>query len=590
MYAMLLSLPLLLAACGNDETIDNDPATIPTEVLAPLTKTTARLALQVGTDKACYAPGQTVTFTASGDLPAGVRVRYRHGSDVVADEPLSSTTWTWTAPATDFTGYMVDLYTRDGSDAETLYATIGVDVSSDWARFPRYGFVATYDDTKTPVVIAGELAWLNRCHINGLQFYDWQYKHHWPLGGDDGGLFDVYKDIANRDVYTRVVKDYITQCHGLGMKAMFYNLCYGVLKDAAADGVSYKWHLFKDNNHANMDKLSLASSWKSDIWLVNPADRDWQAYLAGRNDEVYKALDFDGFHIDQVGDRGDVYDYYGGKVNLGNGFASFIKAMKTRHPGKRLVMNAVSNFGSKSIVGTGDVDFMYSELWGHEDRFSDLLTILKNNRAYAGSPSMGQVYAAYMNYNHKGDRFNTPGVLLTDAVMFALGASHLELGDHILCHEYFPNDQMKMTDQLRSALVSYYDFLTAYQNLLREGGTELVADLASGQAGVTVNAWPPKLGSVTTYAKTVGGKQVVSLLNFVRANSLSWRDMDGTQPEPETFVNVPLRLKAPGAKKVWVASPDSLGGAPQELTFRQQGDYVVFTLPSLKYWTMVVVE
>ena len=95
---------------------------------------------------------------------------------------------------------------------------------------------------------------------------------------------------------------------------------------------------------------------------------------------------------------------------------------------------------------------------------------------------------------------------------------------------------------------------------------------------------------MTTYAKTVGGKQVVSLLNFVRANSLSWRDMDGTQPEPETFVNVPLRLKAPGAKKVWVASPDSLGGAPQELTFRQQGDYVVFTLPSLKYWTMVVVE
>ena len=92
---------------------------------------------------------------------------------------------------------------------------------------------------------------------------------------------------------------------------------------------------------------------------------------------------------------------------------------------------------------------MYSELWGHEDRFSDLLTILKNNRAYAGSPSMGQVYAAYMNYNHKGDRFNTPGVLLTDAVMFALGASHLELGDHMLCHEYFPNDQMKMTNCAR---------------------------------------------------------------------------------------------------------------------------------------------
>ena len=48
-----------------------------------------------------------------------------------------------------------------------------------------------------------------------------------------------------------------------------------------------------------------------------------------------------------------------------------------------------------------------------------------------------------MNYNKADNRgeFNTPGVLLTDAVMFALGGSHLELGgDHMLCKEYFPNE------------------------------------------------------------------------------------------------------------------------------------------------------
>jgi dextranase len=53
------------------------------------------------------------------------------------------------------------------------------------------------------------------------------------------------------------------------------------------------------------------------------------------------------------------------------------------------------------------------------------------------------VFAAYLNYNKadnggSGDKMmNTPGVLLTDAVMFALGGSHLELGDHMLSREYF---------------------------------------------------------------------------------------------------------------------------------------------------------
>ena len=49
-------------------------------------------------------------------------------------------------------------------------------------------------------------------------------------------------------------------------------------------------------------------------------------------------------------------------------------------------------------------------------------------------------------------------------------------------------------------------------------------------------------------------------------------------------------MKAKNAAKVWVATPDVLGGAPLELNFKQEGDYVTFTVPSLKYWTMIVVE
>lgn len=590
MYALIMALPLMFASCSDDNTSYNDPSTVPTDIIAPIIKTTMGTALDLSTDKACYKPGETVRLSLKGTLPAGAHVRYRHGAETVTDESLSSSDWTWTAPAEDYTGYMADVYTSGGDGTETLYATIGIDVSSDWGRYPRYGFVSTYDRSKTGSVIADELTLLNRCHINGLQFYDWQNKHHWPLGGTRGNLLDTYKDIANREISTSVVKDYIAQSHKLGMKAMFYNLCYGALDDAADDGVKESWYIYTDNTHSKKDKHALSSSWKSDIYLVDPSNPEWLSYIGDRNDDVYASLDFDGFHIDQLGDRGTDYDYYGSVKNFPKSYATFIKAMKERHPDKRLVMNAVSNFGSTSIVGTGDVDFMYSELWSGEDKFSDLHDILKGNLAACGG-QLGQVYAAYMDYGHNGQYFNTPGVLLTDAVMFALGASHLELGDgHMLSSEYFPYADVKMSDDLRDAIVAYYDFLTAYQNLLRDGGTETTADLATAHGDVVINAWPPRLKTVTTYAKDLEGKKVVHLLNFRQANSLSWRDMDGTQPEPETISNLTLRLRASGIKRLWVASPDRLGGMAEQLSFRQEGDFIVFTVPSLKYWTMIVAE
>ena len=42
--------------------------------------------------------------------------------------------------------------------------------------------------------------------------------------------------------------------------------------------------------------------------------------------------------------------------------------------------------------------------------------------------------------------------------------------------------------------------------------------------------------------------------------------------------------------RIWVATPDALGGAVQELPFKQAGGEVTFTVPSLKYWTMIVIE
>ena len=271
--------------------------------------------------------------------------------------------------------------------------------------------------------------------------------------------------------------------------------------------------------------------------------------------------------------------------------------MKQKHPDKRLVMNAVSSYGASQIAGTGKVDFLYNEVWGDEAGFKDLHTIIKANDQY-GNHALKTVFAAYMNYDKAGSstgEFNTPGVLLTDAVIFALGGSHLELGDHMLCREYFPSTALQMNDVLKTAMIRYYDFMTAYQNLLRDKDTEAEISVSlnctDAARNLSLNAWPPQKSAITVYAKNVNGRQVIHLLNFLNADNLSWRDLNGTMPEPRLVSDVPLKMNVSGkVNKIWVASPDFHAGASQELAFEQKDGTVTFTLPLLKYWSMLVME
>jgi len=572
-----------------------------------------KLRYSIETDKCSYSPGETVTLTMSSAPPSGTRIRYRFMGDIIADTLFSSRNWTWTTPSEDFRGYMVEVY-RPGEDTDEIMATIAIDVSSDWTRFPRYGFVATFGSDKTQAKARTEMKWLNRCHINGVQFQDWHYRHDWPLGGTrEGGLWTTYKDIANRTIYTSAVKNYIKAQHDRGMKSIFYNLCFGVLDGWEELGIKPEWFIYKDKNHTTPDKHDLPDSWKSDIYVVNPGIEGWQSYLAERNDEVYSFLDFDGYQIDQLGGRGTVYDYDGNSINLRDGFSSFINHMKNRHPDKRLIMNAVGQWGVSQIAESGKVDFFYSEVWGNQEgnsltsgkgRFSNIKSVIDEN--LSKNPALRSVLAAYMNYLTDDKNFNTPGVVMADAVMFALGGSHLELGgDHMLCSEYFPSNDMKWHSQIEDWMTRYYDFFTAYENLLRDQWTEKTGIKATCST-VTINTWEPVANQVTMLAREVNGRQVIHLLNFTHEESatdvnddymLCWHDNMATRPWPKRFENLSIRLTGMTGmgkvRRVWAASPDYCGGAMQELTeyrYTSASGTVTLTLPSLQFWTMIVIE
>lgn len=546
--------------------------------------------VNISTDKAYYSPGNEVIFTIDKALPTTAKARYRHFSDVIDESSISGTTWKWTAPSSDFTGYMVDVYDTVGGQ-EKIYGSIGVDVSSDWSHFPRYGFLSAYPQM-TSSVINYVINSLNRYHLNGLQFYDWQYEHHNPLAGTAANPASVWQDIANRDTYFSTVKGYIDAAHKCNMKAMFYNLAYGALSNATAEGVSEQWYIFSDALHSNKKYLSLPSPmFKSNIWLLDPSNSAWQGYIASKNRDVYTALGFDGYHIDQLGDQGKIYNYSGQTVDLPSAFESFIKAMKTDQSDKHLVMNAVNQFGQENIANS-PVDFLYTEVWSPNDSYQNLATIIANNNNYSNN-TKNTVLAAYMDYDLANSTgfFNTPGVLLTDAVIFAFGGSHIELGEHMLGKEYFPNSNLQIPGVLRDALVHYYDFLVAYENLLRDGGTQNSPIISSPDGLISVNQWPPQSGKVAVAGRDLGNRQVIHLLNFTGISNLNWRDSNGTQPVPTTISDKKISFSTTKTiKKIWFASPDLNDGTPQILNFTQSNGAASFRLPSLQYWDMIVVE
>ena len=596
MTYILLGAALTLGSCIDE--VDSS--------VNPITYGDGYMEVYLSTDKAAYNPGEEVKLKLNKMVEGNATVRYRHLNQLIEEMPLTSTEWTWTPPADDYKGYMVDIYTVENG-AEVIKGSVAVDVSSDPKMFPRNGFLSEYGKM-SEAEINKVMDNLNRHHINYVQFQDWHYKHHMPLAGSATAPMEVWKDIINRDCYRSTLNGYIKAGHDRNMKSLFYNLAYGALSDAEDDGVSEEWYMFKDKEHGVKDMHELGSPFKSSIYLTNPGNQDWIDYIGQKTSDVYDAYDFDGYQIDQLGGRGTLYDYSGSEIDYATGFTKFIKAMKEREPEKRLVMNSVGDknvmkgFGDQEIANSECTDFFYVEVWykpvdkGFEV-ISDAITSQDN---LTGNGGRKTVLAAYMNYDFgKIGRsyFNTPGVLMANAAIHAWGGAHLELGEHMLCNEYFPNSNLSMNGDLKKSMITFYDFITAYENLLRDGGhgwTDVDAVATAGE--ISFNQWPPQKGNVATVGKNLddGKTSVVHLLNYTNAIHLDWCDTNADQQEQDLIENKEIELsidrRSGTIKSVWCASPDFDFGVARTLEFTQNSDKIKLTLPALKYWTMIVVE
>ncbi|GAA3329036.1 hypothetical protein GCM10020331_075440 [Ectobacillus funiculus] len=79
----------------------------------------------------------------------------------------------WVPPSTDFSGYLVKA-SIEGSN-QTL--TAAIDVSSNWTRFPRYGYATEFPQESAAESDKKMKQLTQEYYLNSFQFYDWMWRH-----------------------------------------------------------------------------------------------------------------------------------------------------------------------------------------------------------------------------------------------------------------------------------------------------------------------------------------------------------------------------------------------------------------------------
>jgi len=163
--------------------------------------TTGTLITRFYTDKARYSPGNAVVITAvltnttgaswTGTLALKIdRLETSvhtatSGSITLANGASTTSSFNWTAPAGDLTGYYAGI-----TAGVVDFNGTGIDVSSNSLKFPRYGYISDFPTTQTMMQSTTMLNDMSRdYHLNMYQFYDWMYKHE-KLLKRTGGVID----------------------------------------------------------------------------------------------------------------------------------------------------------------------------------------------------------------------------------------------------------------------------------------------------------------------------------------------------------------------------------------------------------------
>jgi len=549
--------------------------------------------LEVVPDRAFYTPGQSVALRVeapqgfSPELDARVYVEISHLTEIVArlSEPVGTgTSWTfWWQPPPEPAGYGLAAWIERGG-LRVAYGESAFDVALRWTDQPRYGFLSefgTWDEAREREVFAR----MNRLHLNGLQFYDWQYRHEQLVPPSE-----EFTDSLGRRLMVASIEGRIRLAREYGMAPMAYTAIYA---SSPSFYVDYKDWALRD---AGGKPVDFGNGY---LILMNPSRGfGWHDHLLDQFRRVLERFDFDGIHVDQYGYPQVAYDHRGQSVVVAQAFRDFIddakRLLSEEFDRNTITFNSETNWPA-AVMARSRYDFNYVEVWSPYDTYGDIEWIIRE--AYVNSGGKPTVIAAYVAPEYEAT------VRLLNAVIFASGGTHIEMGegDGMLADPYFPKFR-KVSSSLWQAQVKAYDFIVRYKEWLH-GPREMLSASALVRVGGEAVPDRPEPGKVhAVFARLLaagdaegqeGARYVLSLINFTSAPTVAWT---AQQPEPEVLEQVPVSITLRHKPRaVWVASPDGDSAAAVRLShtatpLAEGGFEVSFTVPRLHYWTVVVLE
>ncbi len=536
-------------------------------------------------DKAFYRPGESVTLDVMAQTGTTVEatVLYLHETVTMLSETLSDgrASLTWTPPSETLKGYGVDARVLDANGQVLTRGSTAFDVLDKWIQAPRYGFLSDFRTERPDEVATMDEA--AAYHVNGLQFYDWQYRHEQLLPSANDFIDvqnETYADVLGKVESLTTIKRLIEAAHVHNIAAMPYSAIYGASYAFYAQHPD--WALFS----AKDQPYDFAGFLK----IMDPTPGSgWATHLLNEYADVLKHTEFDGIHIDQYGAPMHGLDAAGGFVKLEDSFPAFIDATaevvhQLRGTDGVTIFNLVRNWPLKTVAPS-DEDAVYIELWDPYTQFMDLPRVVAQAQVLGGGKPV--IIAAYIHANHYEN------ARLANALIFASGGYHLELGEPsaMLADPYFPNFEL-MTAADQEIERRYYDFLVRYENVLalgtHDGGKDRAAALTIDSVK-TVGALSTDRVAVVVRAANDASRETFSLVNLMGIDDGHWNSTQTKAPTALTDLSVQIVVTKPAAR-VWLASPDGDSSAMQPVDFTAGDGVIAFRVPSLDYWTVVVVE
>ena len=557
---------------------------------------------------------------------------------------------------TNNTGYLVTISVNDKSGSTLSSKRAGLSVEDDWTVFPRYGIVAGSPTDQNSILVKNleayrkELELMKSMNINSYFFYDAYNEATDPFPEGVDSFVQKWNTWSHTQVDTKAVKELVDQVHKSGAVAMLYNMISADSnpKNPALPLAALAYN-FYDSFGKKGEPMTYTIGDNPTQVYYDPANPDWQKYIAGVMKSAMDRMGFDGWQGDTIGDN-RVTDYEHRNSTdeadshmMSDSYASFINAMKDLIGEKYYITINDVNGGNDDKLAKARQDVVYNELWTNggsvipgrmQVAYGDLKARIDMVRNKTGK---SLIVGAYME--EPGIDYTVPGgkatngagkdalagkplqadaTLLVDATVAAAGGYHMSIAAlananaalNVLQSAYYPTQYLSVAKDTIRKLYNYQQFITAYENLLRgEGVTNSTQSVSTKNAAgeiLSKDALGVTGNQVWTFAKSGKGFSTVQMINMMGINA-GWHNEEGyaDNKTPDAQENLTVRLSLAGktaqeaakiANQVYVTSPDdwatsSMKKAQASLETDENGQPVlVISVPKLTLWNMLYIK